>query len=375
MTVAIASGAVANKAGNGGATWTRLSWALGLRRLGFDVHFVEQLADACPVGAVEYFESVMAMFGLAGSSTLLAPGGETLAGLRLTELRELAHESALLLNISGHLALHEVKDLAGVRVYVDLDPGFTQMWHASGTAGARLEGHDFWFTVGENIGSEGCLVPDDGIRWRPIRQPVVLADWPVADPRPFDRFTTVAAWRGPYGPVEHAGATYGLKAHEFRRFLPLPARVPAAFELALDIHPADGKDRAALEEHGWRLSDAMEAGGDPLRFRRFVQGSAAEFSVAQGIYVHTNSGWFSDRSVRYLASGRPVLVQETGFSRSYPTGEGLVPFTTLDEAVAGVESILDDYERHCRAARRLAEEWFASDRVLTRLCEEVGVAP
>ena len=375
MTVAMVSGAVANKAGNGGATWTRLSWVLGLRGLGFDVHFVEQLAASCAPGAAAYFDSVMAEFGLEGSSTLLSPSGTRLSGLSLAELSELAAETALLVNISGHLILPEVKDRVGTRVYIDLDPGFTQIWQGAHVAGSHLEGHDFWFTVGENVGVEGCLVPSTGIRWRPIRQPVVLDEWPVLAPVAFDRFTTVASWRGPYGPVDLGGQTFGVKAHEFRKFLDLPRHVPAPFELALDIDPADGKDRAALEEHGWRLADPGEAAGSPAAFRRYVQGSGAEFSVAQGIYVHTRSGWFSDRSVRYLASGRPALVQDTGFSRTYPVGEGLLAFSTPDEAVAGAEAILGDYQRHCRAARALAEEWFASDRVLGRLCDEVGVAP
>jgi hypothetical protein len=189
------------------------------------------------------------------------------------------------------------------------------------------------------------------------------------------RFTTVGSWRGAYGPVEHAGHTFGVKAHQFRRFLPLPQRAPGTYELALEIHPADDKDRAALDEHGWRLVDVGRAAGDPAAFRRYVQQSGAEFSVAQSMYVDTRSGWFSDRTVRYLASGRPALVQDTGFSRIYPTEEGLVAFTSLDDAVAGAAGILGDYDRHCGAARALAEEWFAADRVLGRLCEEVGVAP
>jgi hypothetical protein len=374
--VAIVAGAVANKAGNGGATWTRLSWARGLAQLGFAVHFVEQLDPTAPAGASRYFADAMGGFGMEASSTLLRSDGTTAAGLSRRELRELAGEAALLLNISGHLTVPEVTEVVGTRVFVDLDPGFTQIWEAKGVGGTHLDGHDFWFTVGENIGRPGCLVPTNGRPWRPIRQPVVLEDWPLApapDPDPF-RFTTVASWRGPYGPVEHGGRTYGVKAHQFRRFLPLPGVAPGTFELALDIHPADGKDRAALEEHGWRLV-GTEGAADPQSFRSYVQGSGAEFSVAQSVYVDTDSGWFSDRTVRYLASGRPALVQDTGFSRTYPTGEGLVAFTTFDEAVVGAASVLADYEEHCRAARALAEEWFAAGRVLGRLCEEVGVAP
>lgn len=376
MTLAVVAGAVANKAGNGGASWTRLSWAGGLRQLGFDVHFVEQLSPGAPRGAVDYFRDVMTACGLGESSTLLRADGTTAWGLSLAELSELSAGAVLLLNISGHLRRPQVTDRVPVRVFIDLDPGFTQIWDAS-NQGGNVEDHDFWFTVGENVGATDCLIPTNGRPWRPIRQPVVLDDWP-ATPAPASgalRFTTVGSWRGAYGPVEHAGRTFGVKAHQFRRFLPLPQRAPGSYELALEIHPADDKDRIALEEHGWLLADVHLAAGDPSAFRRYVQESGAEFSVAQSMYVETLSGWFSDRTVRYLASGRPALVQDTGFSRVYPTGEGLVAFTSLGDAVAGARTILADYDGHCRAARALAEEWFAADRVLGRLCEEVGVAP
>jgi hypothetical protein len=147
------------------------------------------------------------------------------------------------------------------------------------------------------------------------------------------------------------------------------------FELALDIHPAEQRDLSLLRQYGWRIVDPKVSASDPLSFRRYVQGSGAEFSVAQGIYVETNSGWFSDRTTRYLASGKPALVQDTGFSRNIPVGEGLLAFRTLDEAVAGAERIARDYENHCRAARALAEEYFDSDKVLSKLVEEIGIAP
>jgi hypothetical protein len=198
-------------------------------------------------------------------------------------------------------------------------------------------------------------------------------------PAPADthRFTTIASWRGPFGPVTFAGRTYGPKVHEFRKVFPWPrlVREPAAFEIALDVHPGDNKDLTALRENGWLVTDSRALAGDPAAFRHYVQQSAAEFSVAQGIYVDTNSGWFSDRSVRYLASGRPVLVQDTGLAPLYPVGKGLLTFRTLDEAAAGAEAIRRDYDHHCRAARALAEAHFDSDKVLSRFLDEVGLAP
>jgi hypothetical protein len=381
------AGALANKPRNGGEAWVRLSWALGIARLGFDVIFVEQIAAAdCrdDAGAtvafrdslnVAYFRAVTNAFGLCGRAVLIRDDGPETEGLTYAELLDLAANAALLINISGHLALDSLTRLPRCRVYVDIDPGFTQYWHAQGVTGARLAGHDFYYTIGENVGCSGCRIPSVGVSWRHTRQPVVLDDWPATSTGWTQRFTTVANWRGPYGRIEHGGKAYGLKVHEFRKFLDLPRRAPGVFEIALNIHPADGGDLDALRDHGWTVVDPVGASADPDAFRRYVQGSGAEFSVAQGIYVETESGWFSDRTVRYLASGRPALVQDTGFSRTLPVGTGLLPFRTLDDAVAGAERIAADYDAHARGARALAEEYFDSDVVLGRLVEEIGVGP
>ncbi len=373
MTVALVGGALANKAGNAGAAWTRLSWLSGLRDLGFDAHLVEELAPGLGEETERWFRSVTTAFGVAHRCTLLRPDGSTAAGLALGDLEDLAAGAALLVNISGHLRRPGIVGRLARRVYVDLDPGYTQIWGEEGLM--DLGEHDHWYTVGELVGTPWSSVPTAGRRWRPIRQPVSLDAWPVQPSSGQDRFTTIAAWRGPFGTVEREGRALAGKVHEFRRFAALPRLAPGVFELALDIDDADQKDRALLEEHGWRVVDPVPLVGDPHAFRRYVQGSAAEASVAQGVYVHLSTGWFGDRTVRYLASGRPALVQDTGCSRTLPVGEGIVTFTDLDQAVAGARSILGDAARHAAAARRLAEELFASHVVLGRLCEEVGVAP
>jgi hypothetical protein len=200
----------------------------------------------------------------------------------------------------------------------------------------------------------------------------VLTEWPVANGGDPDRFTTIGAWRGAFGPVHFGGRTYSLKVHEFRKVLELPRRAPQRFEIALDIHPGDQRDREALEASGWTLVDPRAKVPGPLEFRDYVQGSGAEFSVAQGIYVETNSGWFSDRTVRYLAAGRPVLVQDTGFSANLPVGEGLLAFSDLEGAVAGAQRIAADYDHHRVAARAIAESHFDSDIVLPRFLEQAG---
>jgi hypothetical protein len=259
------------------------------------------------------------------------------------------------------------------KAYVDLDPGFTQLWYVTGEEGARLRGHDLFFTVAERINSASVPIPTGDMQWLPVPPPVVLDEWPVAEGDGFSRFSTIASWRGAFGPIEHAGHTYGLKVHQFRRFMELPSRASGGFEIALDIHPADGKDLDALRANGWRIVDPRQVASGPLEFRRYVQESGGEFSVAQGIYVDTRMGWFSDRSVRYLASGRPVLVQDTGFSDRYPTGEGLLSFSTMEDAVAGAESIVSDYASHRQAARAIATRFFDSDVVLTRFLEQSGI--
>lgn len=386
MRTLVVSGAIANKPGNGGEAWVRLSWARGFQRLGFRVVLVEQIASGACVDAagapasfadsanLGYFRSVTEWAGLTGSAALVHLDTGACAGLAWGELLDAAASAELLVNVSGHLTLPALFEKSRRTAYVDIDPGFTQFWHADGTS--PLRPHDHYFTIGENIGAADCPIPTGGVPWRPVRQPVVLDDWPQthAAQSPL-RFTTVANWRGPFGRVQFAGHTYGLKLHEFRKCIDLPHRFPAAtFELALDIHPAEVNDMALLCAHGWRLTDPREASATPESFRTYVQNSSAEFSVAQGIYVETHSGWFSDRTARYLASGKPVLVQDTGFTRHLPCGEGLVPFRTIDEAAAGAARIAADYGRHCVAARAVAEKCFDSDVVLARMLREVGVS-
>jgi hypothetical protein len=386
MTIIVVSGAIANKYRNGGEAWVRLSWILGLKQLGFSVHFLEQIQPEHCVDAngavtdfensvnLAYFKQITQQFGLSSTATLIYNKGEQTAGVAYTELLDLAEAADLLVNISGHLTLEPLMRSLGRKAYIDIDPGFTQFWHAAGDTGVHLEGHDFYFTIGENIGTPTCSIPTYDIHWRRIRQPVVLEHWPIWSQVACDRFTTVASWRGPYGPIQYDGKTFGLKVHEFRKFIELPRQAEQTFEIALNIHSTDEKDLKLLRHYGWQIVNPQEVAADPEVFRRYVQGSGAEFSVAQGVYVETESGWFSDRTVRYLASGKPVLVQDTGFSRHYPVGEGLVAFRTLEQAVASAEQIVSNYDTHCRAARALAEAYFDSDKVLGRLIEEVGVA-
>jgi hypothetical protein len=383
VTTAVVGGALANKAGYGGEAWIRMSWVVGLRRLGIDAWLVEDLDSAtctdrrgAPAAArdsynLAYFDDVVATFGLTERAVLRVDGGTETYGAGAGALAALAEKAELVINIGGHLPAAVLFPRAR-RVCVDIDPGWTQWWHASGNPGARLEGHHAFYTIAENLGSPRCPIPTGGLEWRTIRQPVVLAHWPVTPGPGPGRFTTVATWRNPFGPA--GDGTLGAKHHEFRRFVDLARNSASTHEVALRIDPGDRADRRLLAANGWRVVDAAKVARTPADFQAYVQGSGAEFSPAQGVYARTASGWFSDRSLRYLASGRPVLVQDTGLGAQYPVGEGLVTFESLAEARDGEERIVADYPAHAAAARAIAERYFDSDLVLGRLLDEVGIS-
>jgi len=360
--VAIVAGVLAGKPGNGGHAWSRISLVHGLRRLGFDAVFVEQLRGASEAER-RYFELVCEEFDI---------DGDLIDSKASYELVARAESAALLVNVGGHLTVPQVKHAPRRRVYLDDDPAYTQLWHHAGLLGERLLAHDFYFTFGENIGRHGCALPVDGIQWRPTRPSVVLEEWPVSNGVE-SGFTTVASWRGGYGRVEHDGTLLGQKAHEFRRFASVPRAANQDFEVALAIEEGDCADVDLLRRNGWRLVDPTDVAGSPDDFKRYIQRSGAEFSPAQGIYVATQCGWFSDRTTKYLASGKPALVQDTGFTQNLEAQEGLVAFTTLDEAVARAKDIAVNHEYHAAAARAIAEKHFDSDKVLGRMLEQVGV--
>ena len=379
----IVAGSMAQRPRQGGHTWVFLQYLLGFRRLGWDVLFVDRLEPSmcvddagrpCPPGEslnVRYFVDVMERFGLGRSYTLLLGDDEPPIGVPRAEAIERTRRSAFLLNVMGFLTDEEILGAAPRRVFLDIDPGFGQMWRDLGLADP-FKGHDTFVTIGENVDRPDCPVPTCGLDWITTPQPIVLEHWPA---RPGgERITGIASWRGDFGPIKYRGETYGLRVHEFRKFVELPRLTGQPFELALDIHPAETNDLALLDAHGWSRVDPKCEAGDPWSYRAYIQGSRAELMVAKNMYVRSRGGWFSDRSICYLASGKPVLAQDTGFGRQYPTGEGLLAFTTLEEAVAGVAELSRDYDRHARAARAIAEAHFDSDRVLGRLLGTLGVA-
>jgi hypothetical protein len=374
----VIAGALAQRPGYGGHTWVFLQYLLGFRRLGFDVVFVDWLSEEMcggPVGDSEgarYLRIVMERFGLGGDYALLDERGDSVAGIDRAALRDRLARSSFLLNVMGYLDDEELLAAAPRRVFLDIDPGFAQMWRDLGLADP-FAGHHVFATIGENIGRPGCPIPTCGLDWLRTRQPLVLDLWPEQSSTD-GRFTTVGSWRGAYGPIEWDGRTYGLRVHEFRKFVELPDLSGLPFELALDIDEAETRDLDLLRTHGWELVDPGRVASDPVVYQRYVAASKAEFVVAKNLYVDTRSGWFSDRSACYLASGKPVVAQDTGLEGLYPLGEGLVTFRTVDEAAAAVHEIAGDYRRHARVARELAEAYFNSDLVLANLIDAVEAA-
>jgi hypothetical protein len=310
----------------------------------------------------------MDAFGLLDRAALLVEG-RTVVGVAKPTLVERTRNATFLLNVMGYLHDDDLLAASPRRVFLDIDPGFGQMWRELGLADV-FSGHDAFVTVGENIREPGCGIPDCGLDWITTVPPVVLDLWPRSI-RKRDVFTTVGTWRGPNGPVQYRGRTYGLRVHEFRRFADLPRRAGRSLEAALDIDPTDERDRDALRAGGWSLVDPRQVAGGTETYRQYIQESMGEVMVAKNMYVQTQGGWFSDRSVCYLASGKPVVAQDTGWTRNHPAGTGLQSFNTLEEAAAAIQEVQGNYRKHATAARGLAEAEFASGPVLERLAARV----
>ncbi len=313
--IILLSGMIAAVPDQGGATWAVLQYLLGFRRLGYRVVFVESIpaASLSPPGVpldrtrnAGYFRRVMEDFGFVSDSALLVAGTRQTVGLPYEELRRVARSADLLINISGMLADEGLVGDIPRRVYLDLDPAFNQLWHASRACEMRFLAHTHFVTIGLAIGRSDCPVPTCGVRWITTPQPVVLSAWPVAREIAHAALTTVGHWRS-YGSIEHDGVLYGQKAHSLRRFITLPTLTDERFLMALAIHPDERNDLAALAANGWQLIDPAQVARTPAGYRQFIRTSRAEFGIAKSGYVRSRCGWVSDRSLCYLASGRPVL--------------------------------------------------------------------
>jgi hypothetical protein len=375
----------------GGVAWDYLAYVKGFRGLGAEVlyledtgHWVYDPRRGTFTDAVEfnlhYLQNVLAAAGadMRDHWSFRALDGAHY-GLAEAAVSRFCRQADLFLNVSGCCWFREAYRGARVAAYVDTDPGYSHAKLAAvaqGTASAEdaysvdlIRSHDRFFTAAEAVGHPSCVLPDGGLEWQTTRQPIVLEDWPVAYRPDADTFTTVMSWKTDETPPTIGGVTYGGKDVEFVRFIDLPRHTATPLEIAV----AGNAPRERLRQHGWRVVDAAERSATMDAYRDYLRSARGEWSVAKQAYVATGSGWFSCRSACYLALGKPVVVQDTGFSRVHPTGAGLFAFTTMDEAAAAFDEIARNYRRHSEAARALAERDFDSRRVLERLCRDAGL--
>jgi len=388
-----------------GVSWQVLHFLEGFRRLGYDVYYIEDTggwaynplqkthgngsenthARNCQY-AVNYVAQLMSSFGLQDRWAYRSRVDDQFFGLSQTQVSRLFESADALVNLTGSTHLFEEQIRVPVRIYLETDPVTRQIELVQGDRKAidLLEAHTHYFTYGENFGAPDCSVPLTRFHYEPTRQPIIL-DWWTPDARlgselndqPDVRacFTTIAKWRQPGKDIEWNGETYSWSKHvEFLKFIDLPRRSGQEFELALAWE--DEKDEEAIPQltsHGWRVIDAISLSLNIAPYREYILSSRGEFTVAKDQNIRLRSGWFSDRSACYLAAGKPVVTQDTAFGNLLPIGRGLFAFRTMDDILTAIETIQSDYEQHCRAAREIAEEYFAAENVLRSLIERVGL--
>jgi hypothetical protein len=381
--VIVASGFVAQYPNAGGVFSVVLQYLLGLRRLGYSVCWLELLWPQGPSDhtLIRTFAERLAAFGLEQDFCLVyfpqgkwpeAGATREWNGWSQERFSQFARSAEVSLDLCASVRVPDLLAEVRQRLLLDLDPGFMQLWMHQWDMGQRH--YDQFFTVGQNIGQPDCPVPTGERRWRTFWPPVVMDLWGEQAGNAEAPFSTVSQWWG-YPPTYYDGEVYdGSKRVEFLRFVDLPRLSGHQFQMALNLHPVDDTaDKHLLIEKGWQVHEAHQVVGDFSSYRQYLLDSCGEFSVAKPGYIKSRSGWLSDRSVCYLAAGRPVLVQETGVSAYLPTGRGILTFSSLEEAVAGVEEIQRNYQVHSQAAREIAQEYFAAEKVLAKLLHDAGL--
>ncbi len=370
-----------------GVAWQVLQYVEGFRRLGHDAYYVEDtggwpydpdqnmVTDDCRY-TVAYIARMMAWCGLPDRWAYRAPGG-TLSGLSEAQLADRLARADVLVNLTGSTVLGDEHRRVPVRIYLETDPVLPQIEIAKGQQFTidLLSAHTHHFTYGENFGAPDCGVPIGRFVYHPTRPPVVL-DWWATDTRrqtaPQAPFTTITNWKQTGKDVEWNGETYTWsKHHEFLKFIDLPHRTGQPFELALSN--ADAEAINLLKAKGWGVIEGVALSRDILPYRAYIQASRGEFTVAKDQNIRLRSGWFSDRSACYLAAGRPVITQDTGFGNILPTGRGLFAFRNINDVLAALSAIADDYDGNARAAGEIADAYFSAERVLSSLLARAGL--
>ncbi|HEY1374381.1 MAG TPA: hypothetical protein VGH50_18050 [Candidatus Binatia bacterium] len=370
-----------------GMAWMHMQIAAGLRRLGHDVYYFETTSawpyDPERAAAVDdsryalpYLERVAAAFGLGDRwAYRRSYSDKRWLGVEASKAEDLLAQADAVLNITGATRFAEEGLRVGRLVYVGTDPGVHEIGFAEGDPDARaiVEEHDDCVTYGENIGKPGCAIPPLPRLRAATRQPVLLDCWhgpPPSNPA----FTTVGNWRQAGRDLSFRGETYFWSKHrEFVKFIDVPKRAAQPVELATGLDNLGDDDAELLRSNGWRLVDAHPLTLSPQPYRDYICASRGELTAAKDLNVRLKSGWFSERSACYLAAGRPVITQDTGFDSVLPTGRGLFAFNTAEDIVAALDAINSDYERESRAARAIAEEYFKAETVLARLLSDLGL--
>ena len=368
----------------GGVTWPYLQYVLGLHQMGHDVYYLEDSGDtryACydpernavdtdPSYGLQYAQRVFGQVGLAEKWAYYDYHQQQWQGPLASKVMDKIAGADLLLNLSGANPIRPWLAEVPRRVLVDPDPAFTQVDILTDPGKRQFAAqHTDFFTFATNIGNVTCKMPDDGFSWQPTRQPVCLDAWKIVPSPPSAPWTTVMQWDS-YQVRDYLGQTYGMKSWSFQPFIRLPQWLPhETFELAL----GNAKSSAGqLRQGGWRVVNPLVPTRTPWTYQQYIQASKGEWSVAKHGYVVSHGGWFSERSTGYLASGKPVVVQETGFSEVIETGRGLLTFRTAEEAVEAIQEVNKDYVFHCKEARRLVEENFEATQVLETLLNNVS---
>ena len=370
-----------------GIVFITMQYLVGFKRLGYDVYYVEAHArtpsmfmqcaeDDSSAMAAAFIAEVMQLFDMSDRWAFHALHSDCRCyGLSEGQLQQLYASAELIFNLHGGTEPLPEHSATGRLIYLGTDPVEVEveLYHNLQRTIDFMEPHCAFFTWGENYGNPDCKVPvSERFHFRPTRQPVLLDFWQPYSNGTSDTFTTIGNWEQPWREISFQGDVYHWSKHyEFLKFLELPSHTDQAFELALSS--CDEADQRMLESKGWKVRPALGFSTDIDAYRQYIVESRGEFTVAKDQNVRLRSGWFSDRSATYLAAGRPVITQETGFSNILPTGQGLFAFSTMEEIVQAVESINSDYEHHRRAASAIAQEYFNYEVVLTRLLADIGL--
>lgn len=363
-------------------TWHHLNYFLGLHHSGHNVYFIEDSGDyeeCCynpqlditgkdPAYGLQYAFDVFERIGVPGKWAYYNKHENKWEGPVANDIFKIIDSADVLINVSLVNPIRSWLEKIPVRIAIDTDPVFTQIQNITIAEKRELtESHTHFFTFGENFGKEGCCIPDDGFKWLPTRQPIYLPEWKMKPPVPEGKWTTIMLWES-YKSRELNGKKYGMKSISFDHLKDLPSLVK---NMTLELAMGNNGPSKDFRSRGWSLVNPIDTSITPWRYKEYIESSKGEWSAAKHGYIISNSGWFSERSACYLATGRPVIVQETGFSKNISTGNGLLSFCNAEEAAHHLQFVSDSYINHCRSAREIAEAFFNSESILKELLNRV----